>query len=337
MTAFVEHAPTGWDGIVAATESQGWWQPWRLPPHRLAAAFSPELAEHAVVPTGVRLAMLTDASELRLRLRSTPVRQPRPRYLDVFVDHTVFQRFPVHAGVGEIAVPLPGRRSRVDVWLPHRGAITQVGAVSIPESATIEPARPEGPRWITYGSSITQCLVTDSPSRTWPARIARRFGWRLLNLGFAAQAYLDPFVARTIARRPAELICVELGPNLYIRGPFTGRSLGGLAAGFLETIRDGHPDVPVVVFSAPVWVEREHEPNPHGLTLREVRRLVENVVEVLRGLGDDRLHLVPGEEIFGAADAVSTTDGLHPDAAGDTLLAQRLGPRLAAALAAPAG
>ncbi|MFD8247551.1 SGNH/GDSL hydrolase family protein [Nocardia sp. NPDC059691] len=330
------HIPTGWDGVVDVTESDGWRQPWRLPPRRLATAFSPELTEHAVVPTGVRIGVVTDAPELSLSLRSTPVWTPRPRTVDVFVNGRLSQSLPVGAGAEELIARLPGERSEVQLWLPHRGAITQVGPISVAASATIEPAPATGPRWITYGSSITQCLVTASPSETWPARIARRYGWRLLDLGFAAQAYLDPFVARTIASRPADLISVELGPNLYIRGPFTERSLGGLAAGFLETIRDAHPDVPVVVFSPPVWVEREHEPNPHELTLSGVRELVENVVRVLQGLGDGNLHLVPGDELFGAADAGLTIDGLHPDAAGDALLAERFGPRLAAVLAGSA-
>ncbi|WP_051024790.1 MULTISPECIES: SGNH/GDSL hydrolase family protein [Nocardia] len=325
-----------WDGVVAVSDAGRWRQPWRLPPDRLAAAFSPELAEHAAVATGVRLGLVTDAAEVTLPVHSTPIWQPRPRFVDVFVDGRLTQRVPVGSGAEDVVVALPGTRSRVELWLPHRGAVTRVGAPSASAGATVEPWESDGPRWITYGSSLTQCLITEAPSDTWPARIARTHGWRMLNLGFAAQAYLDPFVARAIAARPADLISVELGPNLYIRGPFTTRSLGGLAAGFLETIRAAHPDVPVVAFSPPVWVQRENEPNPHGLTLRDVRALVEDVVAVLQRLGDDNLHLVSGAELFGAGDAALTVDGLHPDAAGDALIAERFGPRLAAALAAAA-
>ncbi|WP_025351717.1 SGNH/GDSL hydrolase family protein [Nocardia nova] len=319
-----------WDGVVEVSAVGQWRQPWRLPPDRLAAAFSPELSEHAAVGAGVRLALVTDAAELILPVHSAPRGPSRPRMIDVYVEDALAHRIPVGSGTERIGIDLPGKRSRVQLWLPHRGAITRVGEPELPRGASAEPWDPGGPRWITYGSSITQCLITDNPGDTWPARIARRYGWRLLDLGFAAHALLDPFVARVIASRPADLISVELGPNLYIRGPFAARSLGGLAAGFLETIRAGHPDVPIVVFSPPVWVQREDEPNPHGLTLRDVRVLVEEVVRVLRRLGDRNLHLVPGDELFGAADTGLTVDGLHPDAAGDALIAERFGPRLAA-------
>ena len=71
----------------------------------------------------------------------------------------------------------------------------------------------------------------------------------MVNLGFAGNAMLDPYVARTMRDLPADLISVKTGVNIVGRGTFKPRTFGPAVHGFLDTIRDGHPDVPLLVIS----------------------------------------------------------------------------------------
>ena len=53
-----------------------------------------------------------------------------------------------------------------------------------------------------------------------------------------------------------------------------------------------------------------------ALTLRRVRRIVEEVVAVRRGAGDANLHHIDGLAIFGSEDVDDLPDGLHPNGDG---------------------
>ncbi|MFF4600730.1 hypothetical protein [Amycolatopsis sp. NPDC001319] len=90
-------------------------------------------------------------------------------------------------------------------------------------------------------------------------------------LGFAGQCHLDPVVARFIRDTPAELISVCLGSNVYRHCTFSARSFVPAVTGFLQTVRDGHPDTPLVVMTPIVCPTGEREPNAVGLTLADIR------------------------------------------------------------------
>ncbi|MEV0398345.1 SGNH/GDSL hydrolase family protein [Polymorphospora rubra] len=153
-------------------------------------------------------------------------------------------------------------------------------------------------RWVTYGSSITQCHAAAGPSETWPALVARRLRWDLTRLGFSGECHLDPITARAIAERPADLISLCLGINVYGRGSFGPRTLAGQVSGFVQTIRGAHPSVPIVVISPIISPSRETLPNPAEMTLEDVREAVTGAVTTLRRHGDARLHLVERSSLW---------------------------------------
>src|SRR5690606_11273724 len=115
--------------------------------------------------------------------------------------------------------------------------------------AEAAPIEATGPRWITYGSSITMCRQADGPATCWPSRVALESGYDLLNLGYAGQALMDPPIARLIRDTPADLISLCLGINVQATGSHTARSLLPAVMGFVETVLDGHPEVPVLAIS----------------------------------------------------------------------------------------
>jgi GDSL-like Lipase/Acylhydrolase family len=100
-----------------------------------------------------------------------------------------------------------------------------------------------------YGSSITQCRTAASPSRTWPALLARELDLDLTCLGFGAQRHLDPLIAREIGGTSPDVITTCVGINIYGQGTVNARSFVPAILGFIATIRDTCPDVPMLVIS----------------------------------------------------------------------------------------
>ena len=296
-------------GHAELVEEDGRFVPRRLP----AGSLHPRLDDVARMPAGVRLEFDTDARGFGWDVRTTAD-------IDVVIDDKLVSRSPtVHVD------GLPAGRKRVRIWLPQSSPVS-LGELSL--SGEMTPV-PEGPRWIAYGSSITQCRLAAGPSETWPAVVATELGWSLRCLGFAGECHLDPVVARYIRDTEADVISLCVGVNIHGSATFSARSLGPALEGFVRTIRDGHPDTPVLLTTPLHAPEREHQPNALGLTLADVRAEVANAAH--------GLPVVDGPSILGPADAGLLADGLHPAAEGYRLIAERLRPHLAALLPATEG
>ncbi|QMU71616.1 GDSL-type esterase/lipase family protein [Streptacidiphilus sp. P02-A3a] len=327
-----------WDGTLELERVADGWLPRRFPGRRVATTSSEGFANLAAMAAGVRFAVRTDAEELLLRLNAAPGGAP----LDVRVDGAPAHRATL-AGECELVVPLapPGTRPvrpaprHVEVWLPHLGH-TRVRGVGFRGHRTLAPADRTGPRWVTYGSSITHSMFASGPSETWTALVAAGNGWRLHNLGFAGEAHLDPVVARTIRALPADLVSLELGINVYLRESFSARSWIPAVCGFIETIREGHPDLPLAVITPLSSPTREHAPNRVGLTLAQVREHTAAAVRILDRLGDKHLHILDGLSLVPTDEAADLlADGLHPTPEGEHVLAERIAPALRSLLPPP--
>lgn len=208
---------------------------------------------------------------------------------------------------------------------------------------SVTPPPPPSRRWVHYGSSISHCLEASSPTGVWPAVAARLAGVDLQSFAFAGQCQLDPFAARMIAAQPADLISVKLGINIVNGDTMRERTFIPAIHGFLDTIRDSHPTVPLTLITpirCPVAedlpgptargtdgryrvFERAAELSTGALTLRRIRQLEAEIVANRQAAGDTDLHLIHGTELFGDDDIVDLPDGLHPNPAGY----QRMGER----------
>lgn len=124
------------------------------------------------------------------------------------------------------------------------------------------PVAPITRRWLHHGSSISQGSNAVRPTGIWPAVAARAAGLELTNLGFGGSALLDPFVARTLAQLPAGLISLELGINLVNADLMRRRALGPAVHGWLDTLRDAHPEVPIVLIGPLYCPIHEDTPGP---------------------------------------------------------------------------
>ncbi|MFI8205287.1 GDSL-type esterase/lipase family protein [Streptomyces sp. NPDC085937] len=356
--------------------------PHRLPAWARAQNTDGQLAMAESQPSGVRLVFRTRATVVELD--TVPTKRvyagapPRPdgRY-DLVVDgeqagqasatggNTV--TIDMSTGNAEMSSGPAGgvrfdgladRDKTVEIWLPYN-EITAL--VALRTDAPVEPAPPSGRRtWVHHGSSISHGSDAASPTTTWPALAAAAGGVELVNLGFGGSAVLDPFVARTIRDTPADLISLKIGINLVNADVMRLRAFGPAVHGFLDTVREGHPDTPLLVVSPILCPIHEDTPGPTAfdysrlaegklsftasgdpeeraegkLTLNVVRDELARIVEE-RAKDDPRLHYVDGRVLYGEADhaELPLPDRLHPDAAAH----RRIGEHFAAHVFADGG
>jgi hypothetical protein len=312
-------------------DADGWTTFWRLDPRghdfRLIDwtgypdRQGHRLWDRAATPAGVRGAWRTTARAVSLEIRASLGIYATLAPVDVLIDGSLHQRCAVEAGEQRLSVELPGRPVDVEIWLPQSGMI---GVRGLSFDGDAEPLAPAGPRWITYGSSITQCTGAYGPSETWPALVARRNGWDLVALGFAGECHLDPVAARTIRDLPARLISLCLGINVYGGETYSGRTLPGQVEAFVSTVREGHPHTPIVVITPLLAPNLEGKPNAVGLTLDDVRACVKLGARTHPGV-----QVLDGRAVLTLDEAQDLyADDVHPGPDGYRLIADRLAPLL---------
>lgn len=344
--------------------------PQRLPARARAQVPDEQTAMAVAQPSGVRLVVRTAATQLELDVvrttNSYPGVPPRPDGVyDVVVDGVLVERATAPGGdvleidlatgarslrrgpVGTVRFRhLPPGDKHLEVWLPHT-EITTLVALRADAPVAPVPAGADRRVWLHHGSSISHGSGADSPSTTWPALAAALGGVELVNLGFGGSALLDPFTARAVRDAPADLVSLKVGINVVNGDVMRRRAFGPALHGFLDTVRDGHPDVPLVVVSALACPVHEDVPGPSApvfedggvrfaatgdpaevaagrLSLRATREVVTEVVTARQG-DDPQLHLLDGLQLYGLEDAAEhpLPDALHPDAETHRLVAER--------------
>ncbi len=342
----------------------------RLPAWARAQLVDPAIGFVSSMPSGGRLEFVTDSTSVELDAVFTRLEYagitPHTATIDLVVDgelmasetlgDTDLIRFPDRNSLDFEMVHIdptvvrfeglaPGAK-HVEVWLAQN-ASTMLRELRLDECSSLEaPGATQRRRWVHYGSSISHCLEAEHPTGTWPAVVARSADLDLYSLGLAGQCHLDQFAARTIRDLPADLISLKLGINVVNADSMRERAFVPAVHGVLDTIRDGHPDVPIVVISPIICPAAEEHPGPTlpnddgtfdvidrpgelmlgALSLSRIRELLEAVVEQRRASGDEHVHYLHGHELFGEGDVGDLPDGLHPNSAGY----QRMGERFAA-------
>ncbi|CAM5434653.1 Lipase OS=Streptomyces tendae OX=1932 GN=GUR47_05445 PE=4 SV=1 [Streptomyces tendae] len=346
--------------------------PHRLPARARAQNNDGQLAMAESQPSGVRLALRTRATALELD--TLPTKRvyagvpPRPDGVyDLLVDGRPAGRGSVAGGnvltidmttgtagvePGEVGTlrftDLPEGRKDIEIWLPHNET-TEL--VALRTNAPVEPAPDPGRRvWLHHGSSISHGSDAASPTTTWPALAASLGGVELINLGLGGSALLDPFTARAMRDTPADLISVKIGINVVNADLMRLRAFGPAVHGFLDTVREGHPTVPLLVVSPILCPVQEDTPGPLApdfsgiaegrlrfvatgdpaerasgkLTLNVIRDELSRIV-AQRAADDENLYYLDGRELYGQTDVADLPlpDNVHPDAATHRLIGER--------------
>ncbi|HVG98146.1 MAG TPA: GDSL-type esterase/lipase family protein [Chloroflexota bacterium] len=313
-----------WEGAVSLEQDERGIAPWRIP-YQQRGLFPDVLVERAAMPAGVRLAFSTDATTFSAACEVAPEAAP----VELLCDGELVGAAEVAGRDGFGFDGLPAGEKRLELWLPQFGTF-RLSAVDFPDGASLAAAPDAGRRWVTYGSSITQCRTAAGPAQTWPAIAARERSLNLTCLGFGGQCHLDVMVARTMRALPADYLSMCVGINIYGAASLGPRAFRSAIVGFVQVVREGHPDAPYVVMSPICSPPRERTPNAVGFTLEAMRQEVALAVESLRAHGDANVHYVDGMSVFGADLASYLPDDLHPDAAGYAILGRNFARDVAA-------
>ena len=353
-----------------------------LRPHRLPAWVRQQFPDGQLLSmetqsAGVRIRMSTPATRIELITHSTYVGYhgiERPRgQIDVYINGELFQREPMTGGdhidvdlqTGQTTFEtgpshqlriagLPPESKIVEIWLPHNETPE---LIELRTDAPVEPDTRLRPLWVHHGSSISQGSNAAAPSETWPSIVSRRADVDLVNLGFGGSAFADPFMARFIRDSPADVISLKFGINIVNLDGMRLRTFVPALHGFLDTIRDGHPEAPILLVSPLYCGIHEDTPGPGTfdpsmfttgqarfmaagtpgdtelgrLTLRVVREAMGEVCE--NRSGDPNLHYLEGTDLYGEGDAqrLPLTDNLHPGPEAHQLIGSRFAERALAA------
>ncbi|NHD15631.1 MULTISPECIES: GDSL-type esterase/lipase family protein [unclassified Actinopolyspora] len=351
--------------------------PHRLPARARAQCADGQLSMAESQPSGVRLVLRTRATTVELDTLPTKMAYrgapPRPDGVyDLLVDGELAARTSVAGGnlrivdmstgsvetrTGPVGTArfsgLSAEAKDLEIWLPYNES-TQL--VELRSDAPVEVAPDRGRRvWLHHGSSISHGSNAAGPTTTWPALAASRGGVELTNLGLGGSALLDPFTARALRDTPADLISLKLGINLVNTDLMRLRAFTPAVHGFLDTVREGHPDTPLLVVSPIHCPIHEDTPGPSvpefenleageltfraggdpaeraagKLTLNVIREELSRIVKQ-RAAEDPSLHYLDGRELYGEADTAELPlpDRLHPDAATHHRIGDRFAERV---------
>lgn len=310
------HPSLNWQGAISLQETSEWTMPWRTP-HAEHVLFPEPLLERSAMPAGVRISFSSDTP----RVAGNIVPHRESGRLDLCCDGEFIDAIDLTGRDTFAFENLSSSMKLIELWLPQYG-VFQLRNLEIDDGATIEPFTDGRPRWITYGSSITQCRQAASPTQTWPAIVARGCGFNLSCLGYGGQCHLDAMVARMIREMPADYISMCLGINIQGAASLGPRAFRPAIIGAVQIIREKHPNIPLVLMSPIYSPPREEKPNAVGFHLQGMREEVQAAAEALRAHGDKQIHYVNGLDVFGTDLGHLLPDDLHPNAEGYRTMGQ---------------
>lgn len=324
-------------------------RPRRLPAWTAPQIPTPNYEFVLSMTSGVRLVTRTSASTLELIAEIIAINpfalRPAPVVLDLLVDGVHHARKVIppekttlvdpHTYAFErrsdpVTVRFDGlgiHEKTIELWLPHTCSIE---LIELRADAPLERAVDSRSKWVHHGSSISQGGEASAPTKTWPVIAANRAGVTVTNLGFSGNAVGDPFVARTIRDLAADAISLEIGVNVVNGDLMRRRSFEPLLHGFLDTVRDGHPETPLLLIGPIPCPSIETLPGPTiihrgmaasggdprqlasgGMSLEVVR---DALATVIHARSDPHLSFLDGRMLLRPDEVVDLDDGLHPNA-----------------------
>ncbi len=306
-------------GAISIEKTETYMKPWRIPFEQAEIFLPNEIGGQAELPAGVRIVIRSNTKIINIGILDAA----EFMQMDCLINGSLYKT--AHISKGDTSVHFDGfsdETKLIELYLSQKMAVSITG-IWIDEHAKWELVEDSRLHWVTYGSSITHCYYSDSPSQTWPALVANEMDFKLTCLGYSGNCFLEPTVARMIRDMPADFISMCVGINIVRGNALSDRTFAPALMGFIQIIRDKQKDVPIAIISPIFNREYEKTENKVGLSLEKTRKEIVQVIEILKKHGDQNLYYLDGLEMFGEEYEKYMPDGLHPNAEGDKILAVR--------------
>lgn len=278
----------------------------------------------AQIPVGVRLELVGDAEQVEVayetRSPDAGIRGNAGLTFQLWRGGALVDEEKAEHPEGTVRLSMGAGGDPAIVYLPEgmRPALREVIGVG----GEIEPA-PLQPRWLCYGDSVAEGWLASAPAFAWPAIAGRDQHLDVFNLGYAGAARGEIVSAEHLAELDAAVISITHGTNCWQRIPHSVGMFREITEAFLDVVRQGHPETPILVASPIVRPDAEETPNRLGATLADLRKTMEEVAGRRIAAGDAGIRFVDGLPIVSEA---QLADGIHPNDAGHHALAAALGP-----------
>ncbi len=177
---------------------------------------------------------------------------------------------------------------------------------------------------VFYGSSITQGGCASKPSNDYVNRISRMFDTNYRNFGFSGSAKGERTMMQYLASLDMSMFVYDYdynAPSLeHLRKThYTG----------YRTIRDAHPDLPIIICTMPGYDRKDPSPAYPTVPMRR-RNIILGTYARALAEGDRNIYFVDGKKEyphFNEDDC--TVDNVHPNDLGFYRMAGTIGEKIA--------
>lgn len=280
--------------------------------------------------SGGRLCFETDSPYVALSVKSDLSRMPHMPLtgsggFDLYTEidgELVYRRsFVPPWGAGEAGeegyesiIELGGRqRHKILIHFPLYDNVNKL-FIGLSEDATLVNYNPYKsiPPVVYYGSSITQGGCASRPGNNFPAIVSRKTKIDFLCLGFSGSAHGEQTMADYIASLPMSAFVLDYDHN----DASDPAVLKERHLNFYRTVRASHPDLPIIIISAP------YSEYDKALLLKS-RESVIHTYETALEENDRNVYFIDGQRFFpDEFKDCATVDGCHPNDYGFVKMAQ---------------
>lgn len=257
---------------------------------------------------GITLDFVTDSADVTFCIaENSPINGSETNYFEIYVNGT---KRTVADKPGEYTVSLR-KESRVTLYYPYFARLV-ISGITLCDGSSFRPVR-QTKSWLALGDSITHGINSSFPSETYPMRISRKYGVSVLNQGNAGYVCDARIIDPDIGFVP-DVVTTAYGINDL--GRKTHEQNRADLAEYLKTLKAAFPHSRLYVIS-PIYAAFLDSEERAGDREWLYGTFVEVTAEVGLPLIDGR-KLVPNSEKY-------LSDGVHPNDAGFSYYASRLG------------
>ena len=220
-------------------------------------------------------------------------------------------------------IKLSGSTEEYTLVLPLYSAISNL-TISLDTTAQVGKPTPytyEKPV-VFYGSSITQGCSASRPGTSYTDVVTRMLDANLVNLGFSGGAKGEQIVADYIAGLEMSAFVLDYDYNAS-----SVDELKNTHYNFYKTIRDAHPDIPIIIMTKNNVAMSTTDTNAKR------RAVIKETYDKAVAAGDKNVYFIDGRYVYPeVARELCTVDGTHPTDIGMYYMAQAVYPILKQAL-----